>query len=189
MNSKLTETQQKLFALLILLVVAACAISLFIVPIWFVHNAYNETITHLENRLMVLQRGSKSEPGLRTRFAELEKSQRSNSRYLKSRSASLGSAELQGVIKKITAPNGVEILSTQSLPEIQAKSATVVTIKVRSRGALADILKTFMAIERGKLSLHLGLVSMRNRNANRHSNAPQTLDVDFNLVGIMRNVQ
>jgi hypothetical protein len=188
-NTTRTGKQQRYYALLILLVVLLVAISLLAGPVWLMHEADNETIAYLENRLAALQEGSTPKAGLRTQLEALEKSQRSNSRYLKSRGASLGSAELQGILKRITDSNRVEILSTQTLPEVQVKSATLVTIKVRSRGALADVLKTFMAIERNRLALHLDVVSLRNRNANRHNQAPRTLDVDFNLVGIMRTLQ
>ena len=189
MNSKLTGGQQKVATLLILLVVVVCTLLLSIGPIWVVHNTHNKTIRQLEDKLSILQRESISEPGLRKQLAELEKKRKANSRYLNSSSASLGSAELQGIIKKITLPNSVEILSTQILAEIQAENAALVTIKVRSRGALDDIIETFMAIETNNLSLHLDHVSIRNRNANRHINVPRTLDVDFNLVGIMRKLQ
>ena len=187
MKSSLTGTQQKVLALSILAAVTACVVSLLLVPVWLVHVHYDETMVRLENRLAVLTRESMTEPDLRRRFAELKNRQRSSARYLSSSSASLASAELQGIIKRIAAPNGVEILSTQILPEVQTANATAITVKVRSRGTLSELIKTFMSIERGALSLHLDQMSVRNRKVNRlRPKAPQTLDADFNLVGFMR---
>lgn len=186
MIDSLTERQRQLLALAILALVVAILVALTVVPLWAANRHYHTTIDGLDGRLEILQRAAAAGDGLRSQHEQLKRSLVSNRHYLKSASEALAAADLQGIIKRVAGPKGMEVLSTQILPATEESNFTRIALKVRMRGKLENLLKVFYTVETSQPYLFLDNVSIRNRGQRRRNvNANQLLDVDFNLIGYM----
>lgn len=190
MKLNLSRAQQRLLALVILLAAIGLTFAITVLPVWSMHHHYAATITRLEDRIeqlgWVAQMGEK----FKKQYESLERSQVSDSTYLQSDTIALAGAELQRITKRVGSKHGADILSTQILPARDEQQFKQVTLKVRMRGTLPGVVQVFHAIETGEPSLLLENVSIRSHRRRRavraQSNQPQTLDLDFELVGYMR---
>lgn len=198
MMDSLTQKQRQSLALAILALVAVMIFTLTVAPLWAVNQHYLDTIDDLENRLQILQRAASAGSSLRSEHEQLKRSLASNRHYLKSTSEALAAANLQGIIKRITASKDMEVLSTQILPASEEAGFIRVALKVRMRGGLDNTVKVFHALETGQPYLFLDNVSILShtrRSAKiNYSNTRLTgqaqygylLNVDFDLIGYMQ---
>lgn len=186
MTDSLTERQRQILALAILVLAMTIVVMLTIAPLWVLNRHYLDTIDGLEGRVAVLERSAAAGNGLRSQHQQLQHSPGSDRHYLKSTTEALAAADLQGIIKRIAGPHGMEVLSTQIMPVTEESGFTRVALKVRMRGMLDGMIRVFYALETGQPYLFLENVSIRSR-IHRRSNrdASQVLDVDFNLIGYM----
>jgi len=103
----------------------------------------------------------------------------------------VAAAELQRIIKDIVVENGAQIVSTQILPTSQKQAQQEVflpvSLKVRLRGTLADVVDTLYDIETGETFLFLDNVIMRDSTGGRSTRAKSNtkLDVNFDLTAYM----
>jgi general secretion pathway protein M len=197
MIDSLTQKQRQLLALAILALVVVLIFTLTVAPLWAINRHYMDTIDGLDHRLQILQRTASEGSGLRTQHEQLKRALASNRHYLKSTSEALAAANLQGVVKRISGSQGMEVLSTQILPASEEEDFIRVTLKVRMRGALENAVKAFHALETGQPYLFLDNVSIRGHARRIGSyrkgkvnyskgNVGQMLNVDFDLIGYMQ---
>ena len=186
MIGSLTEKQQQLLALVIMVLAITVVAMLTVVPLWAANQHYQNIIEELDGQLEIHQRVVTAGDALRSRHEQLKRSHAGNRNYLKATSEALAAAELQKTVKRIAGTNGMELLSTQILPASKASELTRITLKVRMRGRLDNILRVFYTLETGQPYLFLDNVSVRSQGQRkRTAYTDHPLDVDFNLIGYM----
>lgn len=194
MIRQLTNRQQKLLAISLLLILIIALVAAVAIPIWSVNQHYSDKISQMSTRLSILKRDSAEGESLLPEFNRLKNYRLSDKRYLKSKSEALAAAEIQRVIKGIIVPNGGEILSTQIISNNQKKKIPQITLKVRMRGDMNTLVKVFYKIETGDPFLIIDNLTLRGRNIrkrrsvrqNNTPKAPSNLDIQFEISGYIR---
>lgn len=197
MIDALSKRQRQLLALIILILLTSLMFTFTAVPLLSLNTHYADTIEQLERRLQILQRKAATGNDLRTRHAQLKKILSSNRHYLKSATEALAAADLQGIVKRVSRSNRSEVLSTQILPTIKELGFSGVTLKVRMRGKLSNLVKIFHSLESGQPYLFMDNVSIRSRiqhsrkinyksgKNSRTVDLVEMLDIEFDLTGYM----
>ena len=187
MIEQLSKERQRQLAVAILAAVVATILLVTVLPIWSANASQRTRIEDIQGQLRELGAELAADAKLRPRFEQLRKSQLSAGHYLKSSTDAVAAAELQRIVKQFTGGSGQMILSTQILPPSQEKDFVRVALKVRMRGALSAIVKSFFDIETNDTFLFIDNVSIREsgrRTLNRNRSNKQ-FDVDFDLIGYM----
>lgn len=200
MFDSLSKIQRQLLALLILGLLIISIYTLTAAPLMSLNRDYLDSIDQLEKRLQILQRKVATGNELRSRHDQLKQLLASNRHYLKSPSEALAAADLQGIIKRISISNRLQLQSTQILPAKKELDFTGITLNVRVRGKLANLVKVFHSLETGQPYLFIDNLSIRSRIQHSRKinfeSAPQgqqklkvnlveMLDVRFDLTGYM----
>jgi len=188
MIDTLTDRQRRLLALAILLLALGAICSITVVPVLLANQHYRETIADMEGRLEQLQRAAAIGTGLQPQYEQLRRWQETDSHYLKSSSSALAAAELQRLVKRIVVAKHAEVLSTQILTAAQEQDLNRISLKVRIRGTLENIVQVFYAIETSEPFMFLDNISVRAKSGRRGRSkipAPQLLDMDLELIGYM----
>lgn len=194
MIRQLTNKQQKILAISLLLIVFLVFAGGIAVPIWSVNQYYSDSIDQMNTRLSILKRTTSDGESLLPEYNRLKNYRLSDKRYLKSKSEALAAAEIQRVIKGIIVPNGGEILSTQIISSNKKAKIPQITLKVRMRGDINSLVKVFYKIETGDPFLNIDNLSIRSRNIRRRRSvrnkdtqqAPSSLDIQFEISGYIR---
>jgi len=184
----LNQRQCRLLTLAILVVALGAVFSVTLLPVLLVNRHYQETIAELESRLQQLQRAAAIGDTLQPQYEQLKRWQTSDAHYLKSNSAALAAAELQRLVKRIIVAKNAEVVSTQILTTRQEEGFDRVSLKVRIRGQLENIVQAFYAIETGDPFVFLDNVSVRasrGRRVRGQATALQNMDIDMELIGYM----
>jgi general secretion pathway protein M len=188
MIDTLTDRQRRLLALAILLLALGAICSITVVPVLLANQHYRETIADMEGRLEQLQRAAAIGTGLQPQYEQLRRWQETDSHYLKSSSSALAAAELQRLVKRIVVAQHAEVLSTQILTTAQEQDLNRISLKLRIRGTLENIVQVFYAIETSEPFMFLDNISIRAKSVRRTLSkipAPQLLDMDLELIGYM----
>ena len=188
MIEKLNPQQRRLLALAILVLALGAVFSVSVLPVLLANQHYRDTIDGLESRLQQLQRAAAIGDSLQPQYEQLKRWQTGDAQYLKSSSAALAAAELQRLVKRVVVAKKAEVVSTQILTTRQEESFDRVSLKVRIRGELANIVQTFHVLETGEPFVFLENVSVRaSRGRRLRGQTPtlQTLDIDMELIGYM----
>ena len=188
MIEKLNPRQRRLLALAILVLALGAVFSLSVLPVLLANQHYRDTIDGLESRLQQLQRAAAIGDSLQPQYEQLKRWQTSDAHYLKSNSAALAAAELQRLVKRVIVSKNAEVVSTQILTTQQEEGFDRVSLKVRIRGELENIVQAFHVLETGEPFVFLDNVSVRaSRGRRLRGQAPtlQTLDIDMELIGYM----
>jgi len=197
MMGRLEPRQGRLLALLLLVVVLVLTGTAILVPALSMNRHYDELITSMNDQLAVYQRVARHGDQYQAQYQRLQRLQQQDRRYLQSDTESLATAELQRIVKQIISGNQGEILSTQVMQTAQEEGFKRVTIQIRMKSTLEDMVKIFHALETRKPYLFLEDVTVRSRQVARRrlpSNASideamSQLDIDFKLSGYMRGGQ
>jgi len=181
-NAQQRKLAVSLFVLLVILITSAIAI-----PAWSVNAAYRESISQMQQRLWQLQEMAASDTELRPRYEQIRAVQINAGNYLQSNTEAVAAAELQGILKRLAAANGTQVLSTQILPAGQEEQFVRVVLKARLRGTMTGIFDTFYAIESNDVFLFLDNVSLRNNADRRRTLQPSSkhFEVDLDLITFM----
>lgn len=187
MIESLSPVRRRLLALSILAAVATVLYAVTVVPLRALNEHQRDTIERLEIRLQTLQRQVAAGSVLRARQEQLQASLAGSPQYLQSKTYALSAADLQGIIKRISAANATQLLSTQILPTQEEADFTRVALKARLRGPLARVVKVLYSLETGQPYLFLDDVSIRRLGVVRYNkDTDDSLDLDFELIGYMR---
>ena len=188
MIEKLNPQQRRLLALAILLLALGAVFSFSVLPVLLANQHYRDTIDGLESRLQQLQRAAAIGDSLQPQYEQLKRWQTSDAHYLKSNSAALAAAELQRLVKRVIVSKNAEVVSTQILTTQQEEGFDRVSLKVRIRGELENIVQAFHVLETGEPFVFLDNVSVRaSRGRRLRGQAPtlQTMDIDMELIAYM----
>jgi hypothetical protein len=187
---QLNNTQRQRLAIAMLLAVLGIIASFTVVPIWLANAAYEADIDQLNRRLQTYYRVTIRDSKLLPQFEQLKRSQLTDGHYLRSETAAVAGAELQRMAKEIAAGNQSQIISTQILPASRAQGFVQITLKVRLRGTLDGVLRSFYDMETNDVFLFLDNISMRDSTPARRPRqiAVRRMDADFDLVAYMPDI-
>ena len=188
MIEKLNLKQRRLLALVILVLTLGGVFSVTVLPVLLANQHYQDTIAAQESRLQQLQRAAAIGDTLQPQYEQLKRWQTSDAQYLKSNSAALAAAELQRLVKRILVAKKAQVVSTQILATRQEQGFDRVSLKIRIRGELENIVQAIHVIETGDPFVFLDNVSVRasrGRRVRGQVATLQTLDIDMELIGYM----
>jgi general secretion pathway protein M len=188
MIDRLSLRQRRLLALAILVLALGAVFSVTVLPVLLANRHYQETIAGLESRLQQLQRAAAIGETLQPQYEQLKRWQTTDAQYLKSSSTALAAAELQRLVKRIVVEKNAQVMSTQILTTRQEEGFDRVSLKVRLRGELENIVQAFYVIESAEPFIFLDNVSVRasrGRRVRGHTAPLQTLDIDMELISYM----
>jgi general secretion pathway protein M len=179
-----------LAALVAVLVVLAIAL-----PVRAMHRHYDERIEGVDNQIAAYRRVLAYREQYQSRHAQLQAASGGDRRYLPGQNDSLASAELQRVAKQVITDRQGEILSTQVVRPVVEEGFSRVSVRIRMKCTLEQLVPIIHSLETGKPYLFISGVAIRSRNIARRR-LPSTpeieaamaqLDVDFQLSGYMRS--
>ena len=188
MIEKLNLKQRRLLALVILALTLGVVFSVTVLPVLLANQHYQDTIAAQESRLQQLQRAAAIGDTLQPQYEQLKRWQTSDAQYLKSNSAALAAAELQRLVKRILVAKKAQVVSTQILATRQEEGFDRVSLKIRIRGELENIVQAIHVIETGDPFVFLDNFSVRasrGRRVRGQVATLQTLDIDMELIGYM----
>lgn len=185
MIDKLEKKNQRQLAIGILagLVIAVFAISAG--PVWVANASRQTTLDDATERLQRYQQISARDRELLPQYQALLQKQRSAGNHLRSETSAVAGAELQRLVKTITARNQARILSTQLLPVSEEQGFLRVALKVRLRGDLPAILQSLYDIETGDVYMFVDNVALRDNMIARSRAQVRAMDAEFELVAYM----
>ncbi|MDH3350435.1 MAG: type II secretion system protein GspM [Gammaproteobacteria bacterium] len=190
MIRQLGDKQRQRLAIALLIAALGIILSVTAMPIWVANATYRDNIDELNDRLQTYNRVATRDADLLPQFEQLKHSQLTDGHYLRSETVAVAGAELQRMVKEIAAANRAQLLSTQILPASREQGFVQVTLKVRLRGTLEGVLRSFYDMETKDVYLFLDNISMRNSTAVRRPRqiAIQQMDADFDLVAYMPDI-
>lgn len=194
MKLDITASQTRALAvgLVFMVIFFALIYALILQPAISHYRNNDETITELRARLSRYQHVADGLEVLKKELEKLSRDQSVNNYYLKSRSATLASAELQAHVKSVIDGEDGRLVSTQPLAENDRDSSRRVKIQVRMAGDIETVQRVLYKLEFGTPGLKIDEVSMvqavRSRRRQAATEDAGSLDVRFNLTGFMRGV-
>jgi len=184
---RLPEVQQRRLAIAILCGLALLFVAVTVVPAWTTSAGYDVQISQMQTRLQRLQAQADADEALRPKYEQLVRSHASSGHHLKSDTEAVAAAELQRVVKAITARNTTQILTTQILPTAEEEGFVRVALRVRVRGPLEGIVQSVYDIEANQTFLFLDNLSIRDgaRRRIRGTEEVNQFDGDFDVIAYM----
>jgi len=187
MIEQLPKKNQQQLAVALLTAFLGAVVLVTVLPIWSANASYRTRIDQTQEQLRAYRADAAADETLRPRFEQLRRSQLSDGHFLTSGTEAVAAAELQRIVKRITASNGTQVLSTQILPASREDDFTRVALKVRIRGALTGIVGSIYEIESNATFLFMNNLSIRDnarRRTSRQSVGNQ-FETDFDLIAYM----
>ena len=188
MIAKLENKRQQQLAIGIL---AAAVIVVLLVtagPVWVANASRQAALDEAHERQQRYQQISARDQSLLPQYQALLQKQRSAGNHLRSETSAVAGAELQRLVKTITARNDASIVSTQQLPVSEEQGFLRVALKVRLRGNLPAVLQSLYEIETGDIYMFVDNVALRDNMLGRLGNQGLTMDAEFELVAYMPEV-
>lgn len=186
MIGRLSAIQQRRLALGILAALIAAVLSIAVAPVWSANASYRARIDLVQSRLQDLRADVAAYERLRPRIEQLRQSQLADGHYLRSNTEAVAAAELQSIAKRVSAKNGVQVLTTQILPARHEEDFVRVALKVRMRGNLEGVVRSVYEIESSPTFLFMDNVSIRSSARRRATQAAiDQFDADFEIIGFM----
>jgi len=185
MNTKLDKNRQRQLAIGLLVFVVIALLSVNALPIWAANSSRESRLAESIDRLQRYQQITGRDEKLLPQYEALIRQQKSAGNHLRSDTPAVAGAELQRLVKTITAANQTQIVSTQILPIGEEQGFVRVALKVRLRGTLPAILKSFYDIETDDIYMFLGNVTLRDNRIGRSEPHLRQMDAEFDLVAYM----
>jgi general secretion pathway protein M len=197
MISSLNRRHSRLLALLLLVVALVLVVAAVAVPALAMNRHYDELIKSMNDQLVVYRRVAQHSDQYQAKYQQLQRLRQQDRRYLQSDTESLATAELQRIAKQVIAGKQGEILSTQVMKMGEEQGFRSVSIRIRMKSTLEDMVQIFHALESRKPYLFLQNITIRSRQVARRrlpankaiEKAMSQLDIDFQLSGYMRGNQ
>jgi len=190
MIEKLDARHRRIIALSILGCVILAVLSVTVLPVWLINANYQSELDQLHDRLQRYQAITSQDPELRRRYTELARAQSSRGHFLNSDSDATAAAELQRIIKEISAANGTQLLSTQIMPATNDGGMVRIALRVRMTGPLPGIMESVYSLESNGVFLFLENFSLRQGAGRRMRSitAIDTFEANFDLVAYMQEL-
>jgi len=190
MIDRLDARQRRILAQAIFVLVVLATLSVTALPVWLANANYQARLDQLQERLQRFEQIASQDPQLRRRYSELQRSRAARGHFLNSDSEATAAAEIQRIIKDITAANGTQLLSTQILPAANEDGMLRISLRVRISGALPGIIESVYDVESNGVFLFLDNFSLRQAAARRiRANvAVDSFEANFDLVAYMQEL-
>lgn len=187
MIQRLNEQQRQRLAIALLAVAAGVVLSLTVLPIYVANASRQDTLDQAQVRLVRYQQTAARDEKLLPQYESLRSRQKAAGNHLRSDTVAVAGAELQRLIKQITARHQAQIVSTQILPAAEEEGFVRIAIKVRVRGQLPAILQSLYDAETADVHMFVDNLSIRNNAAGYRQRQSQMLpiDADFDLIAYM----
>ncbi len=178
-------TMQRLLAVAILAAGVIAILGLTVLPVWVANASRQATLDDLNERLERYEAIASRDKAQLPRYQALLARQRASGNHLRSETAALAGAELQRLVKSITAANKAQIVSTQLLPTAEEESFVRVTLKVKLRGTLPAVLESLYELETNAVYLFVDQLTLRDPLAGRAKPENRPMHAEFDLVAYM----
>lgn len=187
MIRKLDDSQQRHLAVGILAVIIGLLLAITVLPIWAANASRQATLDQAHERLLRYQHIASRDAVLLPQYEKLRQMQKSSGNHLRSDTVAVAGAELQRRVKNITSTNDAQIISTQILPASEEEGFVRVAIKVRLRGTLPALLRSFYDIETDGVFMFLDNLNMRVSGGTVRQLQTQIrpMDAEFDLIAYM----
>lgn len=187
MISKLDNRQQRQLAIGILAGAVIAVLLMTAGPIWLANASRQATLDDAHERLQRYQQIAARDAELLPQYEALLRKQRSAGNHLRSETSAVAGAELQRLVKAISARNQARILSTQLLPVSEEQGFLRVALKVRLRGNLPAILQSLYDIETDGVFMFVDDVALSDKSPGRsqYRQEIRPMDAEFELVAYM----
>lgn len=184
---ELDHRQQRQLAIGILTGVVIAVFLITAGPVWMANASRQATLDDAYERLQRYQQIAARDAELLPQYEAQLQRQRQAGNHLRSETSAVAGAELQRIVKAISATNRAQILSTQVLPVSEEEGFLRVTLKVRLQGELPAILQSLYDIETNDVYMFVDNVSLRDSMAGRQHVAGKLrpMDAEFELVAYM----
>jgi len=185
MISQLDKGRQRQLAVGLLVIVIIALLSVTALPIWAANSSREARLADGLERLQRYEQIAARDEELLPQYEALIRKQKSAGNHLRSDTPAVAGAELQRLVKTITSGNSTQIVSTQVLPIGEELGFVRVALKVRLRGTLPAILKSFYDIETNDVHMFLDNVSLRDNMIGRSEPHVRKMDAEFDLIAYM----
>jgi general secretion pathway protein M len=187
MISKLDKTRQRQLAVAILIAFVIALLSITALPIWAANTSKQAALEQGLERLQRYEQIAARDKELLPQYEAMIRRQKSAGNHLRSDTPAVAGAELQRLVKSITAANEAQIVSTQILPVGEEQGFVRVAITVRLRGTLPAVLKSFHDIETNDVYMFIDNVALRDNMVGRSQFKVQVrpIDAEFDLIAYM----
>lgn len=185
MNTRLDKNRQRQLAIGLLVLAVIALLGITAVPIWAANSSRESTLAESMERLQRYEQIVARDEKLLPQYEALIRQQKSAGNHLRSDTPAVAGAELQRLVKTITAANRTQIASTQILPIGEEQGFVRVALKVRLRGTLPAILKSFYDIETNDVYMFLDNVALRDNMIGRSEPHLRQMDAEFDLIAYM----
>jgi hypothetical protein len=185
--------RQRQLAVGLLIVAAVLVLSVTILPVALANLSLNGELDALQGRLLRLETIASQDEELGARYATLRQNQATRGYFLQGESEAVVAADLQRILKNITAAHGTQLMSTQILPAVKEDSLTRVSLRVRIRGPMEGLVESLYELESNSALLFLDNVSVRAavsvRQRLRAQNPNLPFEAHFDLTAYMTEAQ
>ncbi|WP_319781381.1 type II secretion system protein GspM [Oceanisphaera sp. IT1-181] len=188
----LSDQQQKITAVVLLVAALLLVVGLLIAPLLqlFIHQ--RQTLTQLESQLLHYRRIYDELPQTKLQIQSLQQQNPDSALYVPETSFSLASAWLQQYISTLVGRHDIQLVSIQNQQLNEQTPLLGIVLGVHLKGQLAQLVPLFHQVESSKPILFIDdLVITANARPNRPSRRRQNprlpqqaaLDIRFNLIG------
>ena len=190
---EMDSSQQRRLAVGLLVIAAMFLLCITVLPAVLANRALDNEIGTLHERLQRLQMIASQDEELRSRYAMLRQNQATRGYFLQGDSEAVASADLQRILKNITAAHGAQLMSTQILPAAKEDSLTRVSLRLRIRGPVEGLVESLYDLESNSALLFLDNISVRTsvsvRQRLRVANNNVPFEANFDLTAYMMEAQ
>jgi hypothetical protein len=179
--------RQRQLALGILVFFVAALLGITALPIWAANASRQATLIQTSERLQRYNQIAARDKELLPQYEAMIRKQKSAGNHLRSDTPAVAGAELQRLVKTITANNNAQIVSTQILPASEEEGFVRIVLTVRLRGTLPAVLQSFHDIESNDVYMFLDNVSLRDNMVGRSQFKVEVrpIDAEFDLIAFM----
>jgi general secretion pathway protein M len=187
MIANLDQKQQRQLAIAILVLAVVVVLCLTAGPVWYANATRQAALDDGQERLQRYQQIAARDQELLPQYEALRESQKSAGNQLRSDTAAVAGAELQRRVKDITSRHSAQIVSTQILPASEEDGFVRITLRVRLRGVLPDLLRSVYDIETNEVHMFLDNLSLRNNAAGLRQRQIliRPMEAEFDLIAFM----
>lgn len=181
----LTPRQSRMLALSLLLALAALAVAMIAVPVFWLHRHYDQAIEQQLDLLTRYTRIGAASPELAKQLDAL-KAKGARAFFLKSAVPALAASEVQEMVKDVVDGNGGKIAAMQIPEHKDDGDYRKVTVNIQMSAKISAAQKIFYALETRRPYLILDNVSIRSTvwQAPRGANVPEPeFLVQFDVAG------
>ncbi|MBV1787975.1 type II secretion system protein M [Marinobacterium sp. D7] len=187
----LTKGQSRLLAIALLLLVVLVLLRVLLVPLWLSWSESSDRLDALNTRLAVYQRLQQGMTQDQQTLEQLHSSQPTSDWYLNEATPALAAATLQQQLHRQVAQSGGDVVSTQILTADGKDPIPTVTVQVRMRAELPELVDLLYSLESGRPVLVLDKLAILSnprlvrRVVSERMRAQQvpSLDIRFEMTG------